>query len=62
MAVSNGVIVRSGGTAYLIREGNIRAYRIGNGKIVGAVGDYIVTYLNYKVHVKRANGLILNEK
>lgn len=60
--ISNGVIVRSGGKAYLIGNGSIQGYRVGNEKILGSVGNYLVTYLNYKVHVKRPKGFILNDK
>ncbi|CAD5243396.1 hypothetical protein [Thermococcus camini] len=57
-----GIIVRSGGSTYLIRRGYVKGYRTGHEKILGNVGDYLVTYLNYKVHLKRSNGIILNDK
>ncbi|AEK73050.1 hypothetical protein GQS_05750 [Thermococcus sp. 4557] len=57
-----GIIVRSGGNAYLLRNGGVKGYRVGSEKILGNAGDYLVTYLNYKVHLKRSNGIILNDK
>jgi|GEM_PF-1703053 hypothetical protein len=57
--ISNGVIVRSKENAYLVRD-EVHNYTIDDyEKILGAVGDYLVTYLDYyEVRVRSHHGVI----